>query len=516
MRMNKAWLVLGISFLLSGCDIRTLLGDSFSEAKVCQSSNPDCVFQSGNAKKQQICEQTSGQCRACGKGAAEMSSFDLASGTKECRDAYQTPIVCDATTNECRSCRTGNQECINSDKSKPVCDTGSGTCRPCTSGAAGAMECKLEGFITCSGGLCQPCSVNPDCVNIDPNTPFCDKTAASPVCRGCSLDSECDSQLCDNGKNPLVSEGKSGRCADKLSIAWVDSNAGCNAAMADGSDTKPFCTIAAALGKSGVKYLLLKSSTTPYPTPAAINKEVSLFGKGADPSNVTINAIAFNGPGTKLGLTNLSIKDSGKSLVQCTGGSVTLLRTVLDGGTRGLDASGGCTEVNVQQTKVSNASGAGLYITGSTKYTVINTGVFKTAATTDGDGINLTTSGTGKFAFNTIRLNGNTTAVGGINCGSGTAKLLSNSVFVGNQTGGTSQLTGSCQLAKVVVGLLDQTSLQGALKVNPKFVGLEGTLDPADTACIDQGDADAEVTVDYFGGKRPLGNAPDIGFHEAK
>ena len=43
--MNKAWLVLGISFLLSGCDIRTLLGDSFSEAKVCQSSNPDCVFQ---------------------------------------------------------------------------------------------------------------------------------------------------------------------------------------------------------------------------------------------------------------------------------------------------------------------------------------------------------------------------------------------------------------------------------------------------------------------------------------
>ncbi len=514
--MNKAWLVLGISFLLSGCDIRTLLGDSFSEAKVCQSSNPDCVFQSGNAKKQQICEQTSGQCRACGKGAAEMSSFDLASGTKECRDAYQTPIVCDATTNECRSCRTGNQECINSDKSKPVCDTGSGTCRPCTSGAAGAMECKLEGFITCSGGLCQPCSVNPDCVNIDPNTPFCDKTAASPVCRGCSLDSECDSQLCDNGKNPLVSEGKSGRCADKLSIAWVDSNAGCNAAMADGSDTKPFCTIAAALGKSGVKYLLLKSSTTPYPTPAAINKEVSLFGKGADPSNVTINAIAFNGPGTKLGLTNLSIKDSGKSLVQCTGGSVTLLRTVLDGGTRGLDASGGCTEVSIQQTKVVNSSGSGLYISGSTKYTVINTGVFKTATVTDGDGINLSTSSTGKFAFNTIRLNGNASAVGGINCGSGTAKLLTNSVFVNNQTGGISQLTGSCQLAKVVVGLLDQTSLQGAIKANPKFVGLEGTLDPTDTACIDQGDADAEVTVDYVGGKRPLGNAPDIGFHEAK
>jgi len=313
----------------------------------------------------------------------------------------------------------------------------------------------------------------------------------------------------------LVSEGKSGRCADKLSIAWVDSNAGCNAAMADGSDTKPFCTIAAALGKSGVKYLLLKSSTTPYPTPAAINKEVSLFGKGADPSNVTINAIAFNGPGVKLGLTNLSIKDSGKSLVQCTGGSVTLLRTVLDGGTRGLDASGGCTEVNVQQTKVSNASGAGLYITGSTKYTVINTGVFKTAAATD-TAVNLTTTSSGKFAFNSIGLSGIFGTAGGINCGSG-AKSITNSVFFGNQTNSGTQIGGNCQFTKVVVGLADQTSIQGAIKQDPKFaIVADASLDPSDTACIDKGDADAEVTVDYFGGKRPLGNAPDIGYHEAK
>jgi hypothetical protein len=75
--------------------------------------------------------------------------------------------------------------------------------------------------------------------------------------------------------------------------------------------------------------------------------------------------------------------------VQCSGGSVTLLKTVLDGGSRGLDASGGCTEVNVQQTKVTNATGAGLYIAGSTKYTIINTGVFKTAiGGGEGDAIN--------------------------------------------------------------------------------------------------------------------------------
>jgi len=133
-------------------------------------------------------------------------------------------------------------------------------------------------------------------------------------------------------------------------------------------------------------------------------------------------------------------------------------------------------------------------------------------------GINLSTNGTGKFAFNTVRNNGAGSSVGGINCGSGTSKLLTNTVVYQNTTNGTSQLAGNCQLTKVVVGVLDQTSLQGAIKANPKFVvATDASLDPAtDTACIDQGDADVDVTIDYFGGKRPLGTAPDIGYHEAK
>jgi hypothetical protein len=450
--MRRAWLLFSIALVVPGCDARKLFGESWTEAKNCEVSNPDCVFQTGSGTKQQICEVSSGQCRACGKGPAAMSSFDLVAGTKECRDSYQTPIVCDAMTNECRACRVGNQECLNSDKSKPVCDTGSGTCRACTSGPAGATECKLEGFITCSGGQCQPCALNTDCVNIDPNTPYCDKGAATaPTCRGCNLDSECDSQLCDNGKNPLVSEGKAGRCADKLSLAWVDSNAGCSAAMADGSDTKPFCTIAAALGKAGVKYLLLKSSGTPYTMPATINKEVSIFGKGADPSQVTIAAIAFNGPGTKLGLNNLTVKDTGKALVQCSGGSVTLLKTVLDGGSRGLDASGGCTEVNVQQTKVTNATGAGLYIAGSTKYTVINTGVFRTAQTNDDTGMVLTdhmepaSSLLIRFASN-----GTSNAASAVfSCGTGSPKSDQQlDVFLGMLPQDRSS-RGTCQLSKV-------------------------------------------------------------------
>ena len=148
--MRRAWISLGVLGLLAGCDARKLFGETWTEQKVCEQSNPDCVFQTMGASKQQICEPTNGQCRACGKGAQAAGSFDLVAGSKECRSAYQKQIVCDAASFECRSCRVGNQECVNSDKTKPVCDTGSGECRTCSS----ASECKAEGFITCSGGQC--------------------------------------------------------------------------------------------------------------------------------------------------------------------------------------------------------------------------------------------------------------------------------------------------------------------------------------------------------------------------
>jgi hypothetical protein len=108
--------------------------------------------------------------------------------------------------------------------------------------------------------------------------------------------------------------------------------------------------------------------------------------------------------------------------------------------------------------------------------------------------------------------------VGGINCGSGANKLLTNSVFVGNSTGGTSQLMGKLSAHQSRRGSprSDQPPKAQSKRI-PKFVGVaDGTLDPSDTACIDKGDADATVTVDFFGGNRPLGNAPDIGYHEAK
>jgi len=523
--MRRAWLLFGIALLSPGCDARKLFGEGWTEQKSCENTNPDCVFQTGTSTKQQICEPTSGQCRSCGKGPAAMSMFDLAGGSKECRTAYQKQIVCDASTFECRACRVGNQECIGSDKTKPVCDTGSGECRTCST----ATECKQEGFITCSGGQCQPCAVNSDCAAIDTNTPFCDKTGGpSPVCRGCMVDSECDTQLCDTGKNPLVNEGKAGRCVAKSSIAWVDNNPSCVAAGADGSDTKPFCTADAAYN-SGAKYLYLKASGTTYTLSVAISRDLILIGKGTDPSKVTVNGLGFNVPGKLLSTTNLTIKDTAKPLVQCTGGTIRLYKTYLDGGVsggampgpRGLDASGSCTEVEVQQSKIINLASAGISITGSTKYTIVNTGVFNAALNAD-SGVILNSSTIGVFTANTMRFNGKNGSAtsGGLDCGNvANNRKIVNTVVMNNiqssMTG--SQLTGNCELTKVVVGMFDATTLPNALKKNCTFANAtDGQLMATDTNCIDQADQDAMVTEDFFGTKRPLGAAPDIGYHEAK
>ena len=135
MQMNRAWLIVGITLLVAGCDARKLLGDSFSVQKSCEATHPDCVFQSAAGTTQQICEPTTGQCRQCGKGADSMSSFDLVSGTKECRDGYKKGLICDSTKFECRSCQSINQECAKADPAYPVCNAG-----VCTDRNGGAMS----------------------------------------------------------------------------------------------------------------------------------------------------------------------------------------------------------------------------------------------------------------------------------------------------------------------------------------------------------------------------------------
>ncbi len=504
--MNRAWLVLGIALLVPGCDARKLLGDSFSVQKSCATSDPDCVFQSAAGTTQQICEMSSGQCRPCGKGADSMSSFDLVAGSKECREGYKKGLVCDPSKFECRSCQALNQECAKADPAYPVCN--GGVCAACTTND----ECVKEGFITCSSGRCRGCNTNLECK--DDTRPYCDP--ASTACRECKADSECDSQLCDTGKNPAVVEGV-GKCAKASSIVWVQ-NGGCS--NGQGTVASPYCSIAEALANPSAKYLQLKTSGTAYTVPSPLNRSLVLLGQGTAPSDVILIPVSFSGAGQSLVLRNLTVRDQSQtqSLVKCTAGSVTLLKTTLEKGKRGIDADSSCVKITAEQTRIDGAAGAGIYIAAQTDYRIVNSIVSSTAGSSDFTGVILSTSKAGKFAFNTILGNGKTVAAtipGGIDCGS-MQKLLENSLIYSNFPNNKQFVGTSCQGKGLVVGT-DSSAPQGSSMSSP-MLNPDYTLMAGDTACADQADADPEITVDFFGNPRPkvAGGKADIGFHEVK
>ena len=515
--MKDAWFFVAFLMIVSGCDARLLLDGRFSVSKSCENSL-DCVFQSGATTTQKICEQSSGQCRPCGPIPGLPASFDVVTGTKECRSGYSIPsdgvssgnIVCDANTGACRSCQSVNQECAKADPAFPVCNA-SGVCAACTT----SDECIKEGFITCALGRCSGCSINSQCK--DETRPFCDPS--STACRECRADSECDSQLCDTGKNPAVVEGV-GKCAKSSSIVWLQ-NGGCTGGQ--GTVSTPYCSIAEALANPSAKYLQLKNSAGVYPVPSPLNRSLVLLGQGASMSDVVLAPFTFSGAGQSLVLRNLTVRDQSQaqSLIKCSAGSVTVLKSTLDKGKRGVDADAACTKVTIEQTRIEGASGAGIYIAaGQTDYRIVNSIVLSTASSSDFTGVILSTSKAGKFAFNTLVGNGQTvapTVPGGIDCGT-TQKLLENSLIVFNSNNPLNkQFVGTaCQGKSLVVGT-DTSAPQGSSMSSP-MIKSDGTLMMTDTACADQADADPEITVDFFGTARPkvMGGKADIGFHEVK
>ena len=485
-------LALGVGLLLTDCDVRVLLNEQFATQKTCGKTT-DCVYPSGNGEQKYVCEASEQKCRQCVTA-------------KECREGYSAAIVCDSTSGSCRNCEQGAGECSKADANTPICDPGTGQCRACKE----KQDCEAEGFVACEGGKCRGCAVNAECTQL--SKPVCNGT--TKMCQGCQTDGECGTGLCHAGPESLYQGGSVGQCAQKQEVAWVASRAGC--VSGDGkSPSQPLCSVDAALADAGVKYVMLVGDGM-HTVSAPISREVQLVGKEATAADVKVAPLSVTGSG-KLTLRDLSVVDSLKTqvLVKCTGGSVELVNARLDGGARGVEASLSCTEVKVTRSRIENSKGVGLYVGGSAKYTVLNSYVRNCAKTADGYGVMLPTTGSGKFSFNTIRLNGDGSKDGGIDCGP-TPKALTNSIISGNLTVSGTQMAGSCTYSKVVVGAGDGTSAQGTIKENPKFVGADALLDPTDTACIDKGDADAAVKDDLFGNARPKGAGPDIGCHEAK
>lgn len=480
-RPHAIWLFGGL-FLLGGCDVRKLFGDSHLEPKTCESTK-ECVFQTSAGARQQICETDGNTCRGC-------------QNAKECRDGYSEALVCDSQDGNCRKCQTLNQECHKADKYLPICDESSGVCKACASDG----DCKKEGFITCNTPVCEGCKNSADCTQRD--KPICN--TATKACEPCKKDSECATGLCyDDGSSigvSLARPDRKGECVSATEIAYVNGSNPLQAAV-DG----------------GRRFMEVSGGSYSYS--GSISREVYVYPKTGTGA-VTINGNFVTSQVAKLWMLDVTVQDATKTnkLIDCQGGEVRLYKVTLLYGLRGFEAGGSCTEVGLNRVKIKESAGSGLVLSGSVKYSVVNSSIYKTG-TSNGTGVVLSTSQNGKFAFNTVRANGDSggNVQGGLDCGTAGQKTVVNSIFYNNDLFPDTQFKNpaNCTFNQVVVGPTDATTASGVIKSALIFKS-EEELDPTDTACADQGVADPAVQEDFFGSVRPKGPKPDIGCHEVK
>ncbi|MDB4980716.1 MAG: Carboxylesterase family protein [Myxococcales bacterium] len=166
------------------------------------------------------------------------------------------PPICDVDAGTCGACTTA-LECVTHDPSLHGCE--SGQCFACTKSTectdlptrpiCGAHACRMCAAATecvardaslhgcdATTGQCFPCTKNAECTDAA-TQPICDGHA----CRPCKADAEC------GGAGVCLEDG---HCAKGTEVVYVEFSAG-GCPGADGTTTKPLCTLADALALVG-------------------------------------------------------------------------------------------------------------------------------------------------------------------------------------------------------------------------------------------------------------------------
>ncbi len=165
-----------------------------------------------------ICDVDAGTCGAC---------------TTATQCVAHDPLLHGCESGQCFSC-TKSTECTDLG-TKPICEAHA--CRMCAVAAeCVARDSSLHGC-DAPTGQCFPCTKNAECTDLG-TKPICDAHA----CRACKVDAEC------GGAGVCLDDG---HCAKDSEVLYVEFAAsGCP--NADGTTTKPVCTLAAALADVGV------------------------------------------------------------------------------------------------------------------------------------------------------------------------------------------------------------------------------------------------------------------------
>jgi hypothetical protein len=413
----------------------------------------------------------------------------------------------------------GNTDCF--DTLKPVCDLVAHSCRACvaTNDMGATTECTGERKLCGPSGACAGCLSKDDCLGTNQ---ACAKETLS--CGDCKLHTDCTTGICK----------PNGFCAEPEKTVYVSQDA-CNAGNQMGTRALPYCQIQGALA-AGKEFILVTGSGTPY-MPVSISSGTFTLvgpGRGASPK-ATVGAsgapaftITTTTQAATVTLDGFDTAVTTTSAIKCivsasAATSLTILNSSIHNATQaGVDSSG-CA-LTLDANAISANSGGGIKLA-STTYTITNN--FVTAnATVMFPGFAADAGSSGTFRFNTVAKNLLTTPgiAGGIDCGSGVAKMIESSIIWGSSTTvGGSQFAGNCTLSNVVTGT---DSATGAIQMNPAFQsGTDFHLvkdDPANRdqlsmigCCVDKVSS-ATLTHDVDGTLRPKGGGFDIGAHEVQ
>ena len=389
---------------------------------------------------------------------------------------------------------------------RPVCDVdGTGTCVRCDD----PSDCtRFAALPACEpvSGACVECVTSAECSSSE--EPVC---GTDNACRGCELDSECASDVCNK---------TTGACVPENQIVFVDLAGGGNTC----TRAAPCATITAGVAATDAirRYILVAPGS--YSERLSVTgRAFTLIGTGADLSAATVGPLFEIQGASNVSIEGLRIHDGAGGTgdgLRCSdaGGASTLSLTrirVEDNGGRGVAATN-CT-LAIEASRIIGNNAGGIVVTGG-EAAIRNSFIAKNGgpASTVG-GVDLGTPTMLAFEFNTLYDNFATTGfAGGVQCRSGTVRTLSNNIIVGQLADQVSST--NCEFTHTI----SNEAISGGSNSTtaPTFVDAAGNdfhLQPGSNG-IEDGDPSSTVPTDIDGDPRPVpgGGRPDIGADEVQ
>ena len=370
------------------------------------------------------------------------------------------------------------------------------------------------------------CSTSAGCPS---QAPVCDP--ADKVCRTCVADSECDGACHE----------LTGECFAEANVIYASPTGADNLTCAK---SFPCATITTALQRVTATRGLIRVADGSYPDEWNVKRRggmsppVIISGTDIAPSGAVFTlANAFGDPqtdpNTTLVLEGVTIKDAQQSGLVVRG-TATLSHVAIEAaGGIGVDARLGSTlilldsrieggvgvgissteSLEVERSQVLNNAAGG--ITASGGFTIVNTVIANNGMMNGGTFGGARLAGVpGKaavFRFNTVTKNIGGSLASGVQCESAIA--LEDSIVHSNIGLLSPEIGASCSPMYCLLATAPGSgnNVQG----NPMFVNAASDFHvAASSPAIDRADPAATETVDFEGGRRPQGNARDIGADE--